>query len=210
MMRKNVRWYVWKEHLFSISGTPDYAVRILGKTLAEHNADKFGAVVSEGFPEPPDGEEIVVVLRSSYTCLPKAGVETLVSRAERTGKNLFFGAGWILAEDSAIEEAEYCPLKAGAAFLSAADYPFVAECLRREILRRLIRHGVIVENTSGVYVDATSFVESGAVLSHDVTVSGKSLVKSGARIYPYTVVEDSMVTPFAEVGPFAHLCKQIR
>ena len=29
MMRKNVRRYVWKEHLFSISGTPDYAVRIL-------------------------------------------------------------------------------------------------------------------------------------------------------------------------------------
>ena len=135
--------------------------------------------------------------RKSWLCCarlipacPKAGVEALVSRAERTGKNLFFGAGWILAEDSAIEEAEYCPLKAGAAFLSAADYPFVAECLRREILRRLIRHGVIVENTSGVYVDATSFVESGAVLSHDVTVSGKSLVKSGARIYPYTVVED--------------------
>ena len=67
------------------------------------------------------------------------------------------------------------------------------------------RRGVVIENMSGVYVDATSFIESGAVLSHDVTVSGKSLIKGGARIRPYTLIEDSTVSSFAEVGPFVHL-----
>lgn len=69
----------------------------------------------------------------------------------------------------------------------------------------MLRHGVIIENTDGVYVDATAFVESGAVLSHDVTISGRSVVKSGARIRPYTLIEESAVEAFADVGPFVRL-----
>lgn len=204
-MRKIVRWYVWREHLFSVSGTPDFDVRILGRTLAEHTAEKFDAEISEVFPKAPRANEIAVILRSSYTCLPKTAVDALVRCAEAEGKNIFFGAGWILVNDEDMLSAKYRPLKAGAAFLSLSDYPFVAECLRLEILKRLLRHGVIIENTSGVYVDATSFVESGAVLSHDVTVTGGSLIKSGARIRPYTLIENATVPAFAEAGPFAHI-----
>ncbi|MBS1400920.1 MAG: hypothetical protein HPZ86_08995 [Clostridia bacterium] len=206
-MRKTVRWYVWKEHLFSAAGTPDVELKILGRTLAEHTAEKFDAQIVDAFPRYPStrNDEIVVVLRSSHTCLPKSGVEALISRAEAEKKNAFFGAGWILVDGENVSLAKYRPLKAGAAFLSLADYPFVAECLRMEILKRLLRRGVVIENTSGVYVDATSFIESGAVLSHDVTVSGKSLIKGGARIRPYTLIEDSTVSSFAEVGPFVHL-----
>ncbi len=203
-MRKTVRWYVWKEHLFSASGTPDCELKILGKTAAEHTAEKFGAAITESFPVPAAGET-TIVLRSSHTCLPKSAVESLAGRAEAQGRNVFFGAGWALVNGEDKAEAEYVPLKAGAALLSLSDYPFVAECIRREILKKLLRHGVIVENASGVYVDATSFVESGAVLSHDVTILGRSLVKSGARIRPYTVIENAWVPAFAEVGPFAHL-----
>lgn len=203
-MRKTVCWYVWKERLFSVAGTPDCDLKILGKTLSEHTAEKFGATIVEKFPKFSE-REIVVVLRSSHTCLPKSAVEALVWRAEAEGKNLFFGAGWVLVNGEDTAEAKYAPLKAGAAFLSLSDYPFVAECIRREILKRLLRHGVVIENTEGMYVDATSFVESGAFLSHDVTIKGKSLIKSGAKILPYTVIEDGTVSSFAEVGPFAHL-----
>lgn len=209
-MRKNVRWYVWKEHLFSVAGTADCELKFFGKTLAEHGAEKFGAQICSDFPPQPPSGEMAVVLRSSYTCLPRSAVESLLSRAEGAGKNLFFGAGWVWLDGGELSRAAYCPLKAGAAFLTPADYPFVSEALRLEIVRRLLRRGVVIENSAGVYVDATSFVESGAVLSHDVTIAGKSLVKSGARILPYTVIEDSTVTPFAEIGPFAYLRKQIR
>lgn len=204
-MRKTVRRYVWKEHLFSVSGTPDCELKILGRTLSEHTAEKFDAEITETFPDYAGGNEIAVVLRSSHTCLPKTAVEALIRYAEEEKSNVFFGAGWILVEDGAPAQARYRPLKAGAAFLSAADYPFVEECLRLEILKGLLRHGVVIENTSGVYVDATAFVESGAFLSHDVTIKGKALVKSGARIHPYTVIEDAVVPAFTEVGPFAHL-----
>lgn len=94
-MRKTVRWYVWKEHLFSAAGIPDCDLKILGKTPAEHTAEKFGAVITEKFPEF-SGKETTVVLRSSHTCLPKSAVEALVWRAEGEERNLFFGAGWAL------------------------------------------------------------------------------------------------------------------
>ena len=68
-MRNTERWYVWKEHLFSVSGTPDCELKILGRTTAEHTAEKFGARIVEEFPEYGTGE-MVVVLRSSHTCLP--------------------------------------------------------------------------------------------------------------------------------------------
>lgn len=204
-MRKRVRWYVWKEHLFSLSGTPDYQLKFLGKSLSEYASDKFGAEIVDEFPKSfESASETRVILRSSHTCLPKASIETLVKRAEEEEKNCFFGAGWILVNAEPIERAKYFPVRT-AAFLSPADYSFVAECIRREILKKLVRHGVIVENTSGVYVDSTSFIESGAVLSHDVTVSGRCLVRSGAYLRPYTVLEDCEIGSFAEIGPFTRL-----
>ncbi len=203
-MRKAVRWYVWKERLFTAAGIPDCEWKVLGRTVAEHTAEKFEADIVEAFPDYAEGETLVV-LRSSHTCLPRSAVEALVWRAESEKKNIFFGAGWVLVNGEDKSEAKYVPLKAGAALLSSADYPFVAECLRHEILKKLLRHGVIIENTDGVYVDATAFVESGAVLSHDVTLSGRSVVKSGARIRPYTLIEESAVEAFADVGPFVRL-----
>ena len=35
-MRKAVRWYVWKERLFTAAGIPDCEWKILGRTVAEH------------------------------------------------------------------------------------------------------------------------------------------------------------------------------
>lgn len=205
-MRRTVRWYVWKEKLFSVAETPDCDLKILGKTLAEHTAEKFGAEISEKFPLFSASEgEIAVVLRSSHTCLPKSAVEALVRGAEEEDKNIFFGAGWVFVKRGDPALAKYRPLKAGAAFLAPTDYPFVSEALRQEILKKLLRRGVIIENTCGVYVDATAFVESGVVLSHDVTIRGKSLVRGGAKIHPYTVIEDAVIASGTEVGPFAYI-----
>ena len=33
-MRKAVRWYVWKERLFTAAGIPDCEWKILGRTVA--------------------------------------------------------------------------------------------------------------------------------------------------------------------------------
>lgn len=121
-MRNTERWYVWKEHLFSASGTPDCELKILGRTTAEHTAEKFGARIVEEFPEYGTGE-MVVVLRSSHTCLPKSAVESLVRRAEEEGENIFFGAGWALVKEGDLSSARYIPLKAGAAFCPLRTIP---------------------------------------------------------------------------------------
>ena len=92
-MRKAVRWYVWKERLFTAAGIPDCEWKILGRTVAEHTAEKFEADIVEAFPDYAEGETLVV-LRSSHTCLPRSAVEALVWRAESEKKNIFFGAGW--------------------------------------------------------------------------------------------------------------------
>ena len=89
-MRKAVRWYVWKERLFTAAGIPDCEWKILGRTVAEHTAEKFEADIVEAFPDYAEGETLVV-LRSSHTCLPRSAVEALVWRAESEKKNIFFG-----------------------------------------------------------------------------------------------------------------------
>ncbi|MBQ8885141.1 MAG: UDP-N-acetylglucosamine diphosphorylase [Clostridia bacterium] len=85
------------------------------------------------------------------------------------------------------------------------DYPYVADCIRQEIIKKLLYNGVLIESTDGVYIDATAEIGRGARISHNVTVTGKSVIKNGAVLKPYTVIEDSEVGAFAEVGPFAHL-----
>ena len=202
----NVSFYVWKERLFSYAGEWDTEVKFYGRTLCEYAALKFGASVVEELPSFTAGE-IKVVLRSSHTCLPKVGVEALIKKAKRLQKNVFFGSGWVIVERSKPEQARFFPLLGGAAFLSPEDYPFVAERIRVEIIKKLLRRGVVIEHAGTAYIDDTATIESGVVLSHDVTIKGKTLIKSGAKILPYTVVEDAEIGAFAEVGPFARLRK---
>lgn len=203
-MDRNRKVYILKEHLFSVGNTKDVDYKLFGKTLAEFAAERFGGEIVDCFPSFSEGETLVV-LRSSHTCLPRTGVEALVKKAEKSGENLFFGAGWVMVERAPVLKAKYDPLYGGATFLSLVDLPFVSEAIRTEIVKKLLKKGVVVENATGVFVDATAVVESGAYLSHDVTVKGKSVIRSGARIEPYTVVEDSYVGENASVGPFARL-----
>lgn len=201
-----VKFYVWKESLFSFSGERDTDVRFYGRTLSEYAELRYGAVTVETFPVFREGET-QVVLRSSHTCLPASGLNAMIQKARRQKKNLYFGAGWIIVEESELAKAKYFPLLGGAAFLSAEDYPYVADKIRLSIVKKLLKRGVIVENADTVYVDDTAIIESGVFLSHDVTVKGRSILKSGAKVLPYTVVEDGEVESFAEVGPFARLRK---
>lgn len=201
---RKLKKYVWRENLFSLAGVKDCDLKFFAFTAAEHTAAKFGAEIVDIFPTYSMGET-TLILRSSHTCLPKSGVESMIYRAETEEKNLFFGAGWVLVNGEDVKKAKYLPLKAGAALLSPMDYPYVSDCIRMEIIKRLIFRGVFIESTNGVYIDAGVQIGSGAKIAHDVSVTGGSVIKSGAVIKPYTVIEDSEVGAFAEVGPFVHL-----
>lgn len=198
--------YVLREHLFSIGEIKDVDYLIFGKTISAYTAEKFGAREVEKIPACTDGET-VLVLRSSHTCLPRLGVEALVKKAEQSGENIFFGAGWVLVSPKPYAEARYDPLYGGVTFLSPVDLPFVCEQIRLEIIKKHLKNGVIIESDNGVYIDATVKIEKGAEISHDVSLLGKTLVEKGAKIKPYCVVEESVISAFAEVGPFARLRK---
>ena len=200
------RWktYVWREHLFSVGGVRDRDLLFFAKPLSAYTAAKFQAEEVDEFPRIKAGEK-ALILRSSHTCLDASFVEWVTYRAETEGKNYSFGAGWAIVNAEPIHLAKYCPIKGAAALLSPVDIPFVTEKIRLEILKSFMRKGVIFESTDGVYVDSTAKLKSGARISHDVTVTGESVIESGAYIKPYTVVEESEVESGAQIGPFVHL-----
>lgn len=202
MENTEIRYVVLREHYFSIGNVKDVDYKILGRTVAEHIASKYRAEIVDTFPK--FSGKCTVVFRTLQLCLPQKGLDALVYKALNEKENLFFGGGWILVNSDDPHKAKFAPLKGGVEFLSPADLPFVEEELKAEIIKKLLRRGVILEGTD-VFVDATARIESGAYLSHGVIVKGNSVIRSGAKILPYTLVEDSEVQEGAVVGPFAHL-----
>ncbi len=200
-------YYVWQEHLLNIGDVEDYNKRILGTTLSEFTARKFCATIVKTIPTYQGGT--MVVFRSSHTCLSRAGVEAIVVRAEKSGKNIFFGAGWVLVNGEEKEKALYYPLKGGASLLSLEDLPYVTDCIREEIIKYHLRRGVIIEQKEGVYVDVTVEIEKGAIIYHHVTLTGKTTIRSGAVLLPYTIIEESEIGS-SSIGPFAHIRPKTR
>ena len=201
--------YILREHLFSLGEIKDVDYPVLGKTLSAYAAEKFGGVETDEMPTYSVGTT-TLILRSSHTCLPRTGVEALVKKAEKTGENLFFGAGWVLVTPQDYRLARYDPLYGGATFLSPADLPFVFESIRVEIVKKHLKRGVLIESDRGVYIDGGVEIGAGAYLSHDVTLSGNTVVESGAKIKPYTVIESGYISKNAEIGPFTRIRKGTR
>ncbi len=101
----------------------------------------------------------------------------------------------------------------------------LAECeraLRLRIARKHALNGVTIRDPLSAFIDADVTIEPDAVIESSVTLRGRSVIGSGARIdvgcvltdvtvaagaqlLPYTVATDSGIGERARVGPFSHL-----
>lgn len=206
MLERIRKTYILRENLFMIGEIKDVDFPFFGKPLSSYASEKFEGIEVDKMPVYHAGETLLI-LRSSHTCLPRLGVESLLKKAEKTGENIFFGAGWVVVSKQPIAEARYDPLYGGVTFLSLVDLPFVMQNIRLEIIKKHLKNGVVIESDNGVYIDTTVSIEKGAYISHDVTLLGNTVVESSAKIKPYTIIEDGYVRKGAEVGPFARLRK---
>lgn len=97
----------------------------------------------------------------------------------------------------------------------------LAELLRRDQMLRLQKQGVEIFDAGNCYVEPTVRIEAGAKLLPGTVLRGKSLIRAGAVIGPWSVIENSeigeratvncsqvtasYVGADATVGPFAHI-----
>lgn len=93
--------------------------------------------------------------------------------------------------------------------------------LRREQMLRLQKQGVEIFDTDNCYIEPSVRIEAGVKLLPGAVVRGKSILRAGAEIGPWSTVEDSeigerasvncsqvfgaFVGADAAVGPFAHI-----
>jgi len=110
---------------------------------------------------------------------------------------------------------------------SLADLVHAAQRLRDRRVADLLVSGVHVEDPASTAVDVTATVEPGAHLRPHTLLEGRTVVRAGALVGPFTRVVDSEIGPGAQildhcflrectveagasVGPFAHLRPETR
>jgi bifunctional UDP-N-acetylglucosamine pyrophosphorylase/glucosamine-1-phosphate N-acetyltransferase len=110
---------------------------------------------------------------------------------------------------------------------SLADLAGAARLLRERHLARLLAAGVLVEDPSSTSVAPSVTVEAGAHVRPFTILEGRTVVRKGALVGPFTRVVDSEIGPDAQVldhcflrecvveagasvGPFAHLRPESR
>jgi bifunctional UDP-N-acetylglucosamine pyrophosphorylase/glucosamine-1-phosphate N-acetyltransferase len=77
--------------------------------------------------------------------------------------------------------------------------------LQNRIRRAWMEAGVTMIFPETIRVDADARLEADAVLHPGVVIEGASLLRRGAEILPYSVIEASEIGAGARVGPFAHV-----
>ncbi len=77
--------------------------------------------------------------------------------------------------------------------------------LQRRIRRAWMEAGVTMMFPETIRIDGEAHLEPDVILHPGVVIEGKSVLKKGAEILPYSVIEHSEVGEGARIGPFAHL-----
>ncbi|MBP3412744.1 MAG: hypothetical protein J6K89_05730 [Oscillospiraceae bacterium] len=104
---------------------------------------------------------------------------------------------------------------------SPAAFPEMLRLLRRDQVLRLSREGVEILDPDSCYIEPTVRFEKGARLMPGTILRGRSLIRAGACIGPWSLVEDSeigegsvvnasqvygsQIAAEALVGPYAHI-----
>lgn len=94
----------------------------------------------------------------------------------------------------------------GIALKSLSDYPFVCRRLKEEILFRLLRQGVLIEDIESVYVEEDAQIEADVTIRHGCYIEGGTFIGSGSKIGPYAYLRrGSVVGKNCRVGDFTEM-----
>lgn len=81
----------------------------------------------------------------------------------------------------------------------------VDRILRRRINEKWMREGVEMLDYKTTYIDAQVTLAPNVVLEQGVILRGACKIASGTRIGAYSVLQDTLVGPNCQIGPFARL-----
>ncbi|MBI4196525.1 MAG: bifunctional UDP-N-acetylglucosamine diphosphorylase/glucosamine-1-phosphate N-acetyltransferase GlmU [Deltaproteobacteria bacterium] len=79
------------------------------------------------------------------------------------------------------------------------------ELLRQRINLEWMKKGVSLRHPSSIWISSETVIEPDVIIHPGVIINGRSRISRGAEIFPYSVVEDSVVGVGARIGPFARL-----
>ena len=104
---------------------------------------------------------------------------------------------------------------------SPGDFPEILRLLRKDQALRLAQQGVMIQDPDSCYIDPTVRLEKGATLLAGTILRGNCLVRAGAVVGPWSLIEnseigegatvttshvyDSLIGQGAFVGPYSHV-----
>jgi bifunctional UDP-N-acetylglucosamine pyrophosphorylase/glucosamine-1-phosphate N-acetyltransferase len=86
-----------------------------------------------------------------------------------------------------------------------AELAEAASVLRRRIVDEHMARGVGVVDPSTTWIEPDVVIEADTVLHPFTILRGKTVVRTGAEVGPYALVDDTEVAPGEIVPPFTHL-----
>ncbi len=192
-----MKTYIIKENKFTFNGVNCYDMPIMGKSSIEFLLGEFpdAAFLSE---EEFDLKKFdctngALVIRSSYPTFERKTADRILKYfASHTFSSVKFKAGLVVGK-SKNSESQTIDVECGSQLDSLSSYAAVLDEVRKNIISSHLKNGVLIENPASTFISATTVIEAGAVIKHDVEITGNSVIKSGAVINAYTNIKDGVI-----------------
>jgi bifunctional N-acetylglucosamine-1-phosphate-uridyltransferase/glucosamine-1-phosphate-acetyltransferase GlmU-like protein len=89
---------------------------------------------------------------------------------------------------------------------SQKDLPNITNYLKQKIIDNLVQNGVIIKDTTLLYIDATVNIESGVTIyGNNYILGNTSIFGKETIIYPNNYIEDATIYNNSKIGPFSRI-----
>jgi bifunctional UDP-N-acetylglucosamine pyrophosphorylase/glucosamine-1-phosphate N-acetyltransferase len=85
------------------------------------------------------------------------------------------------------------------------ELSFAENIIRLKLIRFWAQKGVTFHLPETIWIEPDVEIEPDSEIFQGAVLKGKTVVRSKAKVLPYTILEDSEVKEGATVGPFAHI-----
>lgn len=198
--------------LYTVPGKYDifFKTEVLGKTVASYMAEAFCCELS---CELPDGETYIAaympVIARACTVLTEGSIKI----GEETAAEVILPEGC---------PSECCTeLKDAFIIRSMRDVLRFQDELRMAVCDKLLENDVFIQNPANTYISPDAVIDHGAVILEGTHIYGKSLIGTGCKIGPNSIIKDciignnvtvnasqtneSFIGDETTVGPFAYI-----
>lgn len=172
---------------------------ILGLSLLQWIEDSLEveAEIIDALPNRT-GDEISLILNDSVPHITKTYVEKAVDYMNYRDKSgMKISGGFLLSERFDGEYDNLEKYESGALALEEIKdingFYTISKQLSLRHNAALMAKGVIIEDSGTVFIDRSVVVEKGAVIAAFNVIKGKSVIKSGSKLYSYNSVESSEI-----------------